>query len=268
MKKRDDIISRFFFLLVCLSFVIVPVCIMSCGTKSADDGNGSIYQGPDPDLYWCFSSNLISGNTITDVMGSYDGTMNAGVTTGGSGQVDESVSLDGSTGYITAAPPKENSLTLSLWINPTSIPADFYQIYCQGLGPAGWTGCNLSLRSTQLVRISLYDQGTTYHYIETNGTVDTGTWTHIAATVNIAGGNAEIAIYSNGVFQVSDSFTATSINYGVNDLCLGMNTWDSNRFFEGSIDEFVLFLNEILSDDDIKALYDSGVAGEPIVEHD
>ena len=200
-------------------------------------------------------------------MGSYDGTKNAGVTTGGSGKVDEAVAFDGSTGYITAAPPKANTLTVSVWISPASISTDHPQIFCQGSGTAGFTGCYLRWDYTERVRFALYDQGGTLHFVYTSGPINMGEWTHIVATVSIVGGNAEIAIFRDGEFQESNTFSATSINYGDNELCLGMNTWGTNRYFDGSIDEFALFIDEVLSDEDIKALYDAGAAGQPIVEH-
>ena len=134
-----------------------------------------------------------------------------------------------------------------------------------GNGPGTWEGWCVSVRYTETISFCVEGGGgiSNEKRVRTQSSVPLGEWTHIAGTMNSS--EEVIRIYCNGVFQESVSLGFSVINFGTNNLVLGRHSYFVSYYFDGALDEFAIFNDKVLSDDDIKSLYEVGQAGQPIV---
>jgi hypothetical protein len=266
MKKTNLLSKVCLLVLIVLFTVFITLFLLGC---SNGDDLVPVYTGPAPDLYWSFDDETIEDSTVHDVTtNDYNGTMNSGVTDGEEGIVGEAVVFDGATGIINGDLPKTNTFTVSVWINPASFPTagDVREVAVNlGNGPGSWEGWLVSVRYTETISFGVEGGGgvSNEKRVITQNNVPTGEWTHIAGTMN--SGEEEIRIYCNGVFQESVSLGFSAINFGTNGLVLGRHSFFENYYFDGVLDEFAIFNDKVLSDDDIESLYEVGKAGQPIV---
>ena len=94
-------------------------------------------------------------------------------------------------------------------------------------------------------------------------TVTTGQWYHYIATIKDIGSYRELKIYLNGVLDVSKETTEDFV-INSNPWTIGQE-WDNGNpsdFFNGIIDEVRIY-NRALSEEEIRALYEQGVAPRP-----
>lgn len=91
--------------------------------------------------------------------------------------------------------------------------------------------------------------------------IQLGKWVHVAGTRRAS--DKRLRIYFNGVLD-NENFPTQVMGTSVHDFTLGDNVGlDAGRFFDGVLQDFRLY-TRTLSDDDVKALFDSyyGEAGD------
>ena len=267
MKKTNLLSKMCLLVLIMLFTVFFTLILLGCSNGDNGDSLAPVYTGPAPDLYWSFDSETIEDSTVHDVTtNAYNGTMNSGVTDGEEGIAGEAVVFDGATGIINGDLPKTNTFTVSVWINPASFPTagDVREVAVNlGTGPGTWEGWLVSVRYTEFIGFCVEGGAGISNEKRVQTIVPLGEWTHIAGIMNSSA--EEIRIYCNGVFQESLSLGFKDINFGANNLVLGRHSYFISYYFNGALDELAIFNDKVLSDDDIKSLYEVGQAGQPIV---
>lgn len=217
--------------------------------------------GADAVLIWDFDES--SGNA-TDISGNG----NNGVFTNGASRSSDtpysrgsSVSLNGSTQYVTAPDSTSlnvtGALTLAAWIKPTAIGGDYKTIVSkrQNTNP---TSYQMYLGNNDGV-LSYYN-GTQYR---SGYTPRTNVWTHVAITLN----GGRLTMYADGkeIYGTTGvampSSTSGALSVGV------PGSYTSAEFFQGYIDDVRVYTQSITATD-IKSIYAQGIqkiflAGNP-----
>ncbi len=220
--------------------------------------------------YWSMRN---SGTTVFDEWGTNNGSASNGVTFATTyGVVGFGASADGVNDYIRIedadALSPANTMTISVWIKPSSIPGEgtAYNIFTKYNTTAGVRGYAFQVYhggdAPIRLRVLLSLDGTTIAGFFT-GNIDAlsaQTWLHVAVTVNTADLNPKI--YVNGA-TVSGSWEtgampAAMVNNSVSVLIGGrFVTGTPAEYFVGSIDEARLY-NVVLTADEIRRLYRMG----------
>ncbi len=203
---------------------------------------------------------MADGDAV-DIAGSNNGTLQGGAGYG-AGKAGQAFNFDGSDEFLTI--PYAASLdfiggdfSIDAWVSPTVI--DTY-----GEGIAGTLPSNNSSGWGISIQGSHYGTAGKLNFFQNNdwvgqsdGTVPTSTWTHIAVTRS----GSLLTYYINGM--PSGSFTsAGSLNNGL-PLAIGemYPSWAESVWrFNGLLDEAHIF-NYALSDNDIRSIYNAGAAG-------
>ena len=215
---------------------------------------------PEPLVYYTFDAADRMDATIFDVsMTAFDGTTSGGVTFEPSDIGGDGIVLDGASGRVSGAdPPKPTTLTFAAWVRPASVPTDRSHPFLQlGNGPTGWTGVGLGIQTNGT--LSVTNEGGT-SALETGLTtvapVCVDRWTHIVATFD----GADLRIYRNGVLDNQVASAATTIAWGTNGLELGRHTQFMDHYFDGALDEVVVW-DTVLDDTEILSLFELGACG-------
>lgn len=181
-----------------------------------------------------FHMDEASWGTVIDSSegGSNNGTAYGGATTDPGGKFGRAGSLNGSTQYVTTPLNLDQSsssqgVTMAAWVRPASASGDWHHV--------------ISTDDDSNREWSIARYGNTWRVMTGNGnfntgfTVDVDEWQHIAAVFNPGTG---ITFYKNG----ASSSTAT-ISYNTDDrnVTIGRRARDSNWYFDGLIDEVVLY---------------------------
>jgi hypothetical protein len=174
-----------------------------------------------------------SGDGVTDTSSQANAGTISGATRTAAGRFGGAVSFDGAGDWVTA--PDANSLdlstamTLEAWVNPSATGGWRTAVMKEGAGGLsyGLYGNSSSNRPSAHVHIGASE-------LDTRGTAQLplNTWSHLAATYN----GANLLLYVNGTLVATRPTTGT-LAVGSGPLRIGGNSFASDEFFTGLIDE-------------------------------
>jgi len=151
-----------------------------------------------------------NGTTLSaaDSTGTANGTINA--VTAAAGQLDGAASFSTSSSYIYTAAYNPTSLTIELWLNPSSLPgAGIYPIVISNLPTSLTNGWEVYLSASDGTPANRFvfqvANSSTYATASANAAATAGTWVHVAGT--FTGGTG--TLYINGVAQTATFSGAT-----------------------------------------------------------
>ena len=235
-------------ILVCISLTMIGLMFASRSLAEIDMGNcvGA----------WLFEN--IAGDTAIDSSGAG----NDGEIEGGPGLVNgvfgKAMDFDGSDDQIII--PDSDSLeltfiTMAAWVYLRSYPEDA-RILTQEVDGAPYSTYSIMMSGGGYTkfefRISL--DGTRQRMPST-ADIPLEVWTHLAATYD----GEKAVLYIDGEIDLEQPLTGTLLAND-NPLYIGASQFWDPRFFEGLMDEVVLF-NVALDQDQIGELMDTGISG-------
>ena len=191
--------------------------------------------------YWKLDEN--SGTIVADSSGNG----NTGTLIGGaawlSGYTNSDVNFDGADDMVTVADNAAfdpSIITVSAWVNPTSVTAT-QQIITHGNDLAGWyLEVASSTARLRFITTSIHESS--------SATLSVNNWQHV---VVVHDGNNDY-FYINGLLMQTVADTSAITNYDAN-LIIGQ--WSSGSYFwRGGIDEVRVY-NRALSAGDVNQLY-------------
>jgi len=212
--------------------------------------------------YWNLDET--SGTIAADAFGVNNGTLkNMAGNEWTTGKVNNSLKFDGSSDYVQIGDLGSiNNWTVEFWMNSTSVSSN--------RGPLH-TNFEDSVSVNVGVRFEHYDTGAFWihlsgdadwygHEIISNLAGDT--WYHVVAVGNADGDN--LKVYLNNVKEVDTAHSSWPTDFG--NLVIGKQySNESNRHFNGVVDELAIY-NRTLSSDEISGHYDDGLAGDGYCE--
>jgi hypothetical protein len=172
------------------------------------------------------------GTTATDTSkNGNDGTINGALW--GKGKISSALNFNGTSDYIAIPSPSNipignSSYTIQAWIKPSATGTR---------GIVGWGNYGTSNQSNAL-KLEGTNQVVNYWWSNdltaTVGTIQTGTWYHVAATYD----GTTRRIYWNGAIMASDTPTGHNVP-DANNLTIG--TINIDKYFAGVIDEVRIY---------------------------
>lgn len=198
-----------------------------------------------------------SGTTTADGSGNGNaGTLNNMASTAWiTGNLGNALAFDGANDYVRINNGLPASFTISCWIKTTQVFQQVTPTY-DGTGiiwsDVGGGANDFVLGGTRSAggvnRLSFFIGSGN---VTTTGTlpINSGQWTHIAATRNA--NNGEVKLYVNGTLDVTNVAGLAVLNANPN-IHIGGNTLD-NRYFNGAIDD-VRFYSRVLTQAEIATL--------------
>ena len=233
--------------LVCIGLLVWPTGTTKDAKKSQTDIHFKIAAMEYPDLlqglvaYWKFDEG--SGTTAADSRGGTTGNLTNSPTwvTGKSGNA---LDFNGINNYVQIDSGQFASCSMSAWIKPGGATVALQNIIggTNSLGQADF----LSYISLNDDWLTIYN-GSSYIYGNHFGF---GGWNHVAFTFDGTTGN--FIMYQNG----SQTQTGHSNYYNCRATSIGMFSIVSGRYFNGTIDEVMIF-NRALSAGEIRLLYEN-----------
>ncbi len=219
---------------------------------------GSTYAEIDPETIagaWLFEEG--SGGTAVDSSGNgNDGTIE-GSPKWVNGKFGKAMEFNGQTDYIVIKDADSldlNQMTVAAWVNLANYADDQrvitkeegvndpYSVYSLQISGAGDT--KLEFRPTL---------NGSRQRIESNADVPLGKWTHVAATYD----GQEVVLHIDGEVDKEQPATGDMM-VNDKDVWIGGSEFWTPRFFDGIMDDGVLF-NVALSRDDVITLMDKGL---------
>jgi hypothetical protein len=192
-----------------------------------------------------------SGTTLTDALGSYNGSL-TNVTVNQTGKIGKSHLYNGSSSYgsIAGIPQFNQDFSISCWVKRGGIGTDDF-IFGRGTTTSKDRALHLGFRENNILTMAFYgdDLNTVTKY------TDTSNWHHIVWTYNYT--TKEKKIYYDNILVASGIGTGNP-NFGTANLILGNAPFSSGLFFAGNIDEVGVWVNHILTSDEITQLYNNG----------
>ncbi|KKN83862.1 hypothetical protein LCGC14_0295150 [marine sediment metagenome] len=191
-----------------------------------------------------------SGNGNT---GSPNGGITYGVTGTITGDSDDAITLNGTTGYISATDKASLDLgdgpfTLEAWIKKAA-DGSFMTIIAKGSGA-------YQLRMSDANTLQLLRENTSILVSSTSTTTGTG-WHHVVATKT----GATVLLYIDGV-DVTGAVTNDTMVDTNDDFHIGRRVAASDEFFNGSLDEVAVYPT-VLTATQVLEHYNAGV-GDPL----
>ncbi|MDQ4122421.1 MAG: CHRD domain-containing protein [Acidobacteriota bacterium] len=192
-------------------------------------------------------------NNVYDSTGSYNGIAPNGVGYA-AGIVGKAFNFNGTNQYADLGKFFDyKTFTISMWVKPGETQLAYANLADNNRTATTNWGIEQNNTSTNH-----------YYYIDKGGrasfTLQPNVWQHLTVTR----GENFILIYINGVFFNSSTTTATVSYDSARTLLLARyfnrSNQTTNRFWNGQIDEFTTF-NRVLSESEIKNLYNSGAGG-------
>jgi Tfp pilus assembly protein PilF len=180
---------------------------------------------------WHFNEG--SDSTAHDESSNYnDGTINGADWV--SGIFGEALFFDNVDDHIEVAADSSlnltNKLTLEAWCKRNSTGTNDY-IIDKGAAALN-TAYTLSIENSDFARLTLRNSTTTYSYVDSTSTIDTGKWYNIAGTYD----GSNLKIYVNGILENTVSWDY-NIQINSASLHIGEAKWSSDTNFDGIIDE-------------------------------
>lgn len=202
-----------------------------------------------------------------DISGSNNnGTINGGVTFV-AGEVAQTFSFDGSTGFVSVpdSPSLDitDAITIDAWINPSTVgdPSGLVFLMFKGDSCCGDTQSYGFLWGTESMLQSIIfrlGNSTTNTEIRSDP-IPLNEFTHVAGTYD----GTTMRLYINGVLDVSGTTTLGQLQVTASPLIIGssLRNGTTQNFFQGLVDEVEIF-NRALSADEILAIYNAGSSGK------
>lgn len=208
-------------------------------------------------------------NNANDARGRHRGTLVGGVTFV-AGKVGQAFSLDGTSQYVVVPDAPElnptRGLTVEAWINPEAQPGAIAPpiIKKAGAGAAPTeeaqaTGYALELRGDGAVILGVYLAGAPGHWaFSPAAPVPQNQWTHVAGVFD----GESVSIYLNGELAGSQPAPGR-IAPSHNDLQIGHDPSNPDRYFKGLIDEAAVY-DRALDAGEIHTSYEAGNSGRAL----
>lgn len=222
------------------------------------DGPYYVFTNMDNSLmgWWRGESNA------NDENGVYNGSWSGSSAYNDTGKFGKSFRFDG-TNYVDAGSVSSlqitNSITLSAWVKTASVSG-----LNQGIISNQWhfndSGVYFVLREGTTPSVAFSD-GSNYDYLDADDSVvrNDGAWHHLATTIYSLDGRTHVKLYADGALVGSKVSDRVNIGYsGAYSTMIGQDSGTLNEFFDGSIDEAMIF-SRVLSLSEIKSLYNASV---------
>jgi hypothetical protein len=146
--------------------------------------------------------------------------------------------------------------SIGAWVKTSAAAA---QVIMQQRDTVGFVGeYRLSLTASGTVAFMVYGSGGYQYNFATTQTVNDGAWHHVTAVRSGANGY----IYIDGVQAATASGTVQSLSSTIG-VGIGADIRDNNAFFNGQIDEVLLF-RRALSSADVLSLFQSYGSNPPV----
>ena len=209
--------------------------------------------------FWMpLDTSTTSGSTTNDLSGNgNNGTLVASPSLV-TGQIQQAVSLNGSSQYVTipsnASMPSNGSFSITAWVNPAST-ADG-EVMDNDVGGGECIELRQSRSGSGFFNFIINPGSPTVIASTITVASRVGLWTFLAATYD----GTTITLYVNGSSQASASSSASSC--GQQPFTIGNDPANSGPFYAGKIDD-VRTYSSALSPTDITSIYNSGLAGKP-----
>ncbi len=214
--------------------------------------------------YWTFDRADVDGDTVKDVKGGNNGTINGGATIV-MGKVREGIKLNGTDQFVeiphddSLVPP--DSFSVEAWFNTELKDPQLWQAILSKNAP-GNRSYELRLQAAPLLLVpswAVVDEADTF--IRANAPDDAefekGRWYHL---VGIWDGK-EAHLYVDG--KLVGSAEATSIKASTIELYIGMRPQDGGKnYFNGIIDEVRIY-DRVLTKAEVNQNMKAGLAVEP-----
>ncbi|MGB4833679.1 MAG: LamG domain-containing protein, partial [Candidatus Moraniibacteriota bacterium] len=198
--------------------------------------------------YWSFNGQDLSGTTAADRSGAgNNGTLTNGPTIT-EGKLGQALNFDGTNDTVSISPTglPTGSRTISVWAKATLLDGSYRGVIGYG---------NQNNGEAFAIQINSSNEWVITGWGAPNavsgGAVVLNQWTHIVGTYS--GGNA--SIYVNGVLVGGPAAITSAPN--LNYSAIGSRLDGGGDYFPGQIDEVRIY-NRVLSDTEVKALYNSG----------
>ncbi len=234
-------------------------------TDTSGGGNATaqitigVKPAPDSNLAVWLKLNETSGTTASDSSGNGKNATLVNTPTWTTGLFNNSLSLSGTTQYVTLPTGIVSSLsdfTISTWVKPGSV-SNWSRIFDFGTGTTAYMFLTPQNGATSVPRFAITTSGGAgEQQINANAALSPGTWTHIAVTLSGSTG----ILYINGVEAGrNSSMTLKPSNLGNTALnYLGRSQY-SDPYLAGSLDDFQIY-KRALSASEIAAFAISTIA--------
>ena len=222
-------------------------------TSETANGTGMIVPNLDNSLLsWWRMDDVNSSGDVVDYMGRNNGTHVGNVAQVDNGKFGKAFAFDGDGDYVQFAANQGpisgiGPFSLIAWIKTFSGGTP-YIIQQRDVG--GVDGEYVLQLSSGTVNYWDYNGGYGYNFASTK-TVNDNSWHMVSFTRNSTHGS----IYIDGLVNATSAVSPKSLSSSL-DLCIGADFRDKISFFNGSIDEVMVF-NKSLSSDEIAALYNA-----------
>lgn len=206
-------------------------------------------------------------NNANDSVGTNNGTLQSGVTASSTGRIGNAFTFTGAANQRVLIPDSAtfaftNGVSIDAWVNLATTGARTVAgKYNTNNGGASWA---FTTDASNRLVLSVYNNAGQDRTFTTTQALVTNTWTHVAATYDLA--TAVGAIYINGVsvpVTASGQSTLAQIRVTTTPVTIGAITNISNvvsQIWNGQIDE-INFYNKAISASDMQRIYNSGSAG-------
>jgi hypothetical protein len=177
-----------------------------------------------------------------------------------SGKVNQAFSFDGVNDSILIAHSPSldlNEHTIGAWVNPGAQQGAFYHgiVVKQDLDNSG-RNYYVGLRDDGRIHYSIsFPSGLSS--VDSNTTVPTGVWTHVATSFN----GSVMSIFINGQLDASLSVGNVMPVKTTQPLLIGHTNEDAPTFFKGLVDEIEIY-GRALSAPEILAIFNADTAGK------
>ena len=205
--------------------------------------------------YWSFNKDAVAGETVKDIFGEIDGTMDGNVTVV-NGKVGEALKFSG--GHVDCGTDKRltdigDQITLEMWIKPEK-PG---WAIIAGISRSGNNSYVIAWSDQTRVDFNLWNGALETWPFHSVGQPDVGKWHHVAGVYD----GAQAIIYINGEVDNEKKFEGDLKHNGEN-FWMGARKSDG-LLYNGLLDELRLY-NRGLSQAEIQNNLDAeGLAVEP-----
>jgi hypothetical protein len=184
--------------------------------------------------------------SISITSGSEDTTINASGTGSGNGNA---LNFDGSDDYATIPKSIANDFTIEYWVKTSQTSPTGSQWYSgKGIVDAEVGGATTDFGTSLLNNKVAFGVGQSDTTIQSQSSINTGSWTHVAVTRNSSSGSMQI--YINGALEASGT-GPTGSRSAPNAIAIG-SLLNGGSHLNASIDELRLW-NTVRSQSDIQA---------------
>jgi len=195
-----------------------------------------------------------------DAVGSNAGTANSGVSFGEQyGVIGQGANFNGNDGYIDLSSSIQfdsNDFSISLWLKTSSIlgSGEYQEIFISGYNGTAET-LDIAFNQNQELSFYIRTAGYVAYSVKTDPNfLNDGEWHNLTLIRD----GATISMYIDGLSIRSGPGTTGDIDDPGTPSRIGNGTYAvSNRFYDGSIDEFMIY-NKALSIPEVEEIYNYG----------